>query len=116
MLLICKLKSIFKSRIHKIRDQESNTFFLNYIGYISQHFADIRFPVLRFELNQFTDDSKDMRLPFLRRNELLNLIAEKNYPDFIIILNSRERKNSTQFGNHILLKLCLCSKIFRSAN
>src|SRR5258708_26245818 len=41
----------------------------------------------------------------LGRDELFHNIAEKNHADFIIVLDSREREDGTQFGGNVFLQL-----------
>ena len=43
-----------------------------------------------------------MTSSFFRRDKLLNFIGEENHPDFIVVLNSRKRQNSSDFGNNIV--------------
>src|SRR5687768_18048052 len=57
-----------------------------------------------------------MHLSFFRRNKFFNPVRKKNHPDFIIVLNSRKRKHSTDFGNQVPLKLTCSSKITGSTD
>ncbi len=57
-----------------------------------------------------------MAQPFFRRNKFFNLIAEKNDPDFVVVLYCRKSKHGSNFGHHFLFEPLPAAEFVRSAH
>ena len=70
----------------------------------------------RLKIDKLPDDPQDMGQSFFWRNEFFDLIAEKDHPDFIIVLDRAKGKNSCDLGDHFLFQLMLCSELIGTAH
>src|SRR5215813_9629619 len=71
----------------------------------------IRPPSNGIEEKNFTDDSQGVRAPFLRRDEKLEPIAEKQQTYFVVITNRAESEKAGDFRRQFALGLRSASKI-----
>ena len=102
--------------VDKIADQERRATLLDGVGHKLQSNIDIRSLVLRLEIDNLTDNQKNMFLPLFRRDELLNLVAEKHNSHLIIVLNGRKSESGRDFGHFFLLQLATCSETATAAH
>ena len=83
--------------IQHIRDKEYGAAALDCVCQIAQGSADIRPVVLRFVFNDFADYMQQLRTAFARRNELLDLVAEQQTADLVVV----EHGGKSQSGGNL---------------
>ena len=88
--------------IDHIRQKECRASLLDGICQIAERLRDICTVGCRLELDYLTDDMEQMASSFLRRNELLDLVAEEQGTDLVIVYDGGERQHCSNLRKHVL--------------
>ncbi len=72
--------------------------------------------MLRLEIKNLPHDPQHVATPFLRRNILLDLVAEENQPDLVAVADGREGQHARQLRRHLALALRGRPEISRRAH
>ena len=76
--------------INHIRQQECSTFLLDGISQITERLRNVCSVGCRFKLYDFADNMKKVTASLFRRNEFLDLVAEKQRTHLVIVDDGRE--------------------------
>ena len=89
----------------KIRDQKYDRATGDYLVQVIKGGRRVGPTSHRIEEQNFTNDSQRVRAPFLRRNEKLEPIAEKQQTYFVIVANRAESEKAGDFCREFALGL-----------
>ena len=94
----CNRERLRKVRRHEIRDHENHSTTRDDTIHVIQRSGEVGSPPLGFEIEHFANQTQRVQTAFLRRDEQLDLVGEKQQPDLVVIVDGAKRKNRGHLG------------------